>query len=54
MKELILLDTDFIRLKESLLKECRKNLNINLIISLKPFFNEIVLIDTHDDIPQKI
>ena len=53
MKELILLNTDFIRLKESLLKECRKNLNINLVISLKPFFQQIN-IDIHDDISQKI
>ena len=49
MKELKLFDTDFISLKESL-KECRKNLNINLMTSLKPFFIEILLIDLLDDI----
>ena len=54
MKELILLNTKYLLLKETLLKESRKNLNINLIISLKPFFNEIVLIDSDDAISQKI
>jgi hypothetical protein len=50
MKELILFDTDFIPLKESLLKECRKNLNMDLMSSLKPFFIEILLMDLLDDI----
>ena len=53
MKELILLNTKYLLLKETLLKESRKNLNINLIISLKPFFQQIN-IDIHDDIHQKI
>jgi hypothetical protein len=53
MKELILLNTKFMLLKETLLEESRKNLKLNLRISLKPFFEQIN-IDINDDIHQKI
>jgi hypothetical protein len=53
MKELILLNTKFLLLKETLFEESRKNLKLNLIISLKPFFEQIN-IDIHDGIHQKI